>query len=1357
MENREIFVNQNDLQFISIQMLMNNMDKGSQARYEELHKQKKEELKATGSNFMTTSLTTYPQSWKNISLKEAYFWVCMPPLGTNTSNYVREYDKYVGEHGVSNICGEGYIARTSKTAPYLIVDPVGVIHNINLELLQMCFSFVDKDLNKIPINPQTLSKVVRKNEKGVGVIPWVKVATNVDACKGAFKGLQLGAAANFKVESVLPWENDKMPYADFKPDGFDSQNTVRRLGYYLVRFMGRTSNSDYSQFINIVRADTFETIFDMRAFPGYTIGYPVKEEKPKMDFSNASAGLFTEDNGKSIIREVNKEQKIGNKDNKDPFAFINKLAKTDNKPQKAVKELGPLDFSKIKKPLVSCKDYYSQVDNKGNLKADAKLREDITFKFDEFVAAPSRNEKEFNDLRLALDKAGFDFSVKMLNYLQYWRPAKLNAAKPWWICRPPYEQVGLYETQFKGQSLGWHLDDRYKLDNKLNGILMDPAGFAYPFYFGHNKLLKVAADRDISAEETAVVNKDMGAVAKGTLMNMNADNTIFFSKENDAGVPVMEWTEVYPDTDVTILSAFIPRAAAVNVIRARYSADYKQKSDSRDVLTGHRSHDRVLEDDDKNFYLGDNSNSFLAIHEAGSDYYNGYTRGFDGKVFGIHTPKEVRDAVLGEGGYLLLIHPNKGKADEWYPFFMHKGSFEIAFSTEGFKEIPFSNENLGYYIEKPDDILRKGKDHKLFEGKWSEVYKDIEEGNGYKGGNWQLYDYMRDFEEANLLRLKHEDSKAYYDMMLGPLDIDFTKVKAPEYKEGDAERSIDLNKVLGIWHDDSETTYSSKVLKRRIDRNTTESGIIKFDESFLDCHSYWRLVSFNTDSHIWVCKPKLSVAEREHRWLADSQEYCIAFTWDDFEFVTEEEIRELIRFVTPDVDAVLKEAERKWVKVSFGDRSVPVALAAYIPYGESTNYFHCKINLPVDMTHYKVVDYNIGSRKGIKDGYFILMNHFYSDQKAPNMILPAKTFNTLFYHKDFEPLLGEKENMTPERISFLRNYWDRAIVDGVKMPSAGLNDPNAIISALDGLDLSSEGRSKGVSAGLNDPSAVISALDGIDLTQDTYKLGEEITEEVREFNFDIGGMTFVPEDLVDPDDVVARRRLEKRAEETKAEADKMAAAEAARVASQKESLMEEAATKKAGRQRTMYEMRARYTDGIAVTGYHLTSSDENVSGKYTREQVAYLAGRGQISNCGGMKPRGFTTTPDGIKVINGVDFIGKGVNINELPIEDTSGKLRNTETVGHIRRKDDIKAVANKKMLTGAVRHGRAVVGYYLRSAGGSEEFKTRAEVIELARAGQIGNARVQMYKGQVLLRKVNGQDDISKLPNRALPDGYKG
>lgn len=46
-----------------------------------------------------------------------------------------------------------------------------------------------------------------------------------------------------------------------------------------------------------------------------------------------------------------------------------------------------------------------------------------------------------------------------------------------------------------------------------------------------------------------------------------------------------------------------------------------------------------------------------------------------------------------------------------------------------------------------------------------------------------------------------------------------------------------------------------------------------------------------------------------------------------------------------------------------------------------------------------------------------------------------------------------------------------------------------------------------------------------------------------------------------------------------------------------------------------YSIVGRYMNGTEVTGYHLQSIETGKAGKFTREQVIFLVGRGQVTNC----------------------------------------------------------------------------------------------------------------------------------------------
>ena len=157
-----------------------------------------------------------------------------------------------------------------------------------------------------------------------------------------------------------------------------------------------------------------------------------------------------------------------------------------------------------------------------------------------------------------------------------------------------------------------------------------------------------------------------------------------------------------------------------------------------------------------------------------------------------------------------------------------------------------------------------------------------------------------------------------------------------------------------------------------------------------------------------------------------------------------------------------------------------------------------------------------------------------------------------------------------------------------------------------------------------------------------------------------------------------------------------------------------------GAQRVEYQIVGRYMSGKEVTAYHLQSISTGKGGRYTREQVAYLVGREQITNC--------------IAQIYKDKLLlrGNGVNLDDLPVKqegkDIDPQALRSEVGGRSQ-------AMGKLMLVKAIKSGRNTGGYVVQNDGcGAKRFK-RQQVIELAKAGKIANARVQNYNGKELLR----------------------
>ena len=170
-----------------------------------------------------------------------------------------------------------------------------------------------------------------------------------------------------------------------------------------------------------------------------------------------------------------------------------------------------------------------------------------------------------------------------------------------------------------------------------------------------------------------------------------------------------------------------------------------------------------------------------------------------------------------------------------------------------------------------------------------------------------------------------------------------------------------------------------------------------------------------------------------------------------------------------------------------------------------------------------------------------------------------------------------------------------------------------------------------------------------------------------------------------------------------------------------------------GAKRTEYQIVGRYMDGKEVTAYHLQSLESGKSGRYTKEQVCYLVGRGQVTNCSGQIYQD--------KVL----LRGVGISLEDLPVQQEDGKLSRTDGVGHVRRGATAADAMTQVMLVGVIVNGRNVVGYVVQNAGGGQSRISREDLLAQAKAGRVGNARVQMYNGQVILKGVNC--DLKSLP----------
>lgn len=171
---------------------------------------------------------------------------------------------------------------------------------------------------------------------------------------------------------------------------------------------------------------------------------------------------------------------------------------------------------------------------------------------------------------------------------------------------------------------------------------------------------------------------------------------------------------------------------------------------------------------------------------------------------------------------------------------------------------------------------------------------------------------------------------------------------------------------------------------------------------------------------------------------------------------------------------------------------------------------------------------------------------------------------------------------------------------------------------------------------------------------------------------------------------------------------------------------------------TEYQIVGRYMSGKEVSGYHLQSLERDKSGRYTREQVCYLVGKGQITNCEGQIYKD--------KVI----LRGVGMSLEDLPVvQENSGEITRTDSVGKIRKGTSNEDAMTQLMLVESIVAGKINIGYVVENSGGARKTLKRADILKLASEGRIGNARVQQYQGKTLLRGVN--INLNELPVRTM------
>lgn len=167
-----------------------------------------------------------------------------------------------------------------------------------------------------------------------------------------------------------------------------------------------------------------------------------------------------------------------------------------------------------------------------------------------------------------------------------------------------------------------------------------------------------------------------------------------------------------------------------------------------------------------------------------------------------------------------------------------------------------------------------------------------------------------------------------------------------------------------------------------------------------------------------------------------------------------------------------------------------------------------------------------------------------------------------------------------------------------------------------------------------------------------------------------------------------------------------------------------------------YQIVGRYMDGSEVVGYHLHCLSNGKSARYTREQVAFLVGRNQVTNCTGQIYQD--------KLL----LRGVGMSLDSLPVQQVQqqdGSLTRAEGLGRIKRGTSAANAMTQLMVCKAIVNGRYTVGYVVKNAGGGMANISRDKMIELAKAGRIGNVRYQDNNGKPILRGID--INLNELP----------
>lgn len=174
-----------------------------------------------------------------------------------------------------------------------------------------------------------------------------------------------------------------------------------------------------------------------------------------------------------------------------------------------------------------------------------------------------------------------------------------------------------------------------------------------------------------------------------------------------------------------------------------------------------------------------------------------------------------------------------------------------------------------------------------------------------------------------------------------------------------------------------------------------------------------------------------------------------------------------------------------------------------------------------------------------------------------------------------------------------------------------------------------------------------------------------------------------------------------------------------------------------GRARINYQIVARKMDSTKVVGYYIESIENNKKALMTKEQICYLVGRGQITNC----------TAQIYK--NDILLRGKGISLEDLPIIDSDGTLKNSDGLGKVKKGTSAEDAIGQYLIVGVLKSGNNVAGYMIQNAGCGTKRVSKKELYTLVQNGKIGNARIQNYNGKQILRGVGIK--LEDLPSKTV------